>query len=325
MALVVVLAAGGCASSRQAATPAAVPYTGLPISLHPASGPHGLDASLTGNPLSYINARRAEVGLPPIASDAAVAAAARAHAQYLRLNGARGHDEIAGTQGFTGVDVTTRVRLHTPVYGASEVLAVFGGFQQPSSAIAEIFAAPYHRGAVFFDWARAGEAVDVQKEGITVVDFADIAPVLKDAELIAYPYDGQADAPSSWVDIEQPDPMGANSGYGGAEVGYPITLSGGPNAHIVLTSLSLTDAAGKRVACRIAPVGIADTGRNTAVCTPLQPLARGMRYGVHAVGVLTQASPVKAPFDLQWTFSTANSGGGAMGQMLTRNGLPRTP
>lgn len=139
-----------------------------------------------------------------------------------------------------------------------------------------------------------------------MVDFADIAPVLTDAELVAYPYDGQTDVPQSWTDIEQPDPMGANSGYFGGVVGYPITLVGSANAHIDLRTLELTDARGKRVTCRIAPLSAADTGRNTAVCTPLVPLAAATRYAVHATGFVTQsASAAKAPFDLRWGFATA--------------------
>lgn len=304
--LAAVLGVAGCAAPQHDAMPAAVPYTGVPISLHPAPGLCALTASVDRSSLGYINARRAEVGLPPIVADRDVAAAAAAHASYLRLNSARGHDEVVGAKGFTGVDVAARVRVHTPAYGASEVQSVFGGVQQPASAITEIFASPLHRGVILFDWARAGEAVDGQNSGITVVDFADIARVLTDAELIAYPYDGQADAPVSWTDIEQPDPMGANSGYFGALVGYPITLSGGPNAHIDLTALELTDARGKRVACKIAPMNGADAGRNTAVCTPLVPLEAGAGYVVHATGFVTQsAAAAKAPFDLRWRFATS--------------------
>lgn len=304
--LATAIGVAGCASPRHDAMPAEVPYTGVPISLHPAPGARAVNASLDRSSLAYINARRAEVGLPPIAADREVAAAAAAHASYLRLNSARGHDEVVGAPGFTGVDVTTRVRLRTPTYGASEVLSEFGGVQQPASAIAEIFAAPLHRGVIFFDWARAGEAVDGLNSGITVVDFADIAPVLTHAELVAYPYDGQTDAPLSWTDIEQPDPLGANSGYFGAVVGYPITVSGAPDVHIDLKALELTDARGKRVACRIAPLSVADAGRNTAVCTPLVPLKAGTRYVVHATGFVTQSAlAAKAPFDLRWRFATA--------------------
>jgi uncharacterized protein YkwD len=303
--LATAIGVAGCASPRHDATPAAVPYTGVPISLHPAPGARAVNASLDRSSLAYITARRAEVGLPPIAADRDVAAAAAAHANYLRLNSAHGHDELVGAQGFTGVDVTARVRLHTPTYGASEVLSVFGGVQQPAAAIAEIFASPFHRGSILFDWARAGESVGGPNAGITVVDFADIAPVLTDTELVAYPYDGQTDAPLSWTDIEQPDPMGANSGYFGAVVGYPITLSGSANAHIELTALELTDTRGKRVTCRIAPLSAADAGRNTAVCTPRVPLAAATRYAVHATGFVTQsASAAKAPFDLRWRFAT---------------------
>lgn len=296
--------------------------------------------------LAYLNARRREVGLKPLAFDPDVAAAAASHARYLVLNGAHGHDEIVGAAGFTGPDVTSRVRRHATVaIGAGEVLSVVGGAQDMSveAAVQQIFASPYHRGAMLFDWARAGVAADGRSvalqtvadsaaqatprnptqhgaQSVTVIDFADIADPLPDTQLVAWPYDRQRDVPLSWTDIEQPDPMGPGSGYFGQDVGFPITLSGGPNAHIVLRSVDLRDARGHRVACHIAPLTAADTARNTAICTPYRPLAAGTRYTVHAQGALTQATFADAPFDLQWSFETqASPAKPSSGTLTARN------
>ncbi|HWT38014.1 MAG TPA: CAP domain-containing protein [Paraburkholderia sp.] len=260
--------------------------------------------------LDYVNARRREAGLPPVAVDGKLAAAAADHAKYLDLNRVATHDEVPGKPGFTGSGIATRVRRHTPAEGVSEILAVSGEPRPVSASIEDIFASPYHRGAILFDWARAGEASIVGSRAVTVVDFADIAPSLADTELVAWPYDGQRQVPTAWVNNEQSDPMGADSRYRGQALGFPITLSGGPNAHIELRSVDLRDQQGKKIACRIAPLTLADAARNTAICTPYEPLQTATRYTVHALGTLSQLGRVM-PFDLAWAFTTRDGEGQA--------------
>ena len=306
----VVLAAGllAACASKPVAPVAEKPYTGPTITLHPAPGAAAL-ATMSGpspqSAIGYLNDRRAELGLMPVATDELVAKAAAAHARYLEQNRATGHDERADLPGFTGADVTARVRALTETKGASEVFSIYCGQHPPEQPIAEIFASPYHRGAMLYDWARAGEAALNGDSAITVVDFADPAPVVTSTELVAYPYPGQTDAPLSWTNDEIPDPMGPDSRYRGAVLGLPLTLSGGTNAHVDLLQFELLDVRGKKVRCHIAPLTPVESGRNTAVCTPYEPLKPGMRYTAHAKGRLSQvygASDV--PFDLTWSFST---------------------
>lgn len=293
----------GCASKPTIAENPEPPYDGPVVRLRHAPGPSTTILVGRATALDYVNARREEAGLPLIAVDDGLAAAAASHAKYLDLNRVGTHDEIVGNPGFTGVDVISRVRLHTNADGASEVLAVFGGPRPVDTPIEDIFASPYHRGAILFDWARAGEASLVGSSSVTVVDFADIAPALAETELVAWPYDGQRQVPTAWVNNEQPDPMGADARYRGQGLGFPITLSGGPNAHIELRNVDLRDQRGKKVACRIAPLTVADAMRNTAICTPYEPLRTGTRYSVRALGHITQLGKV-APFDLAWSFTT---------------------
>jgi hypothetical protein len=301
--IVAVAALAGCATRTALVENPEPFYDGPAVRLRHAPGPSNTILVGQATALDYVNARREEVGLPLIALDDGLAAAAAAHAKYLDLNRVGTHDEVAGNPGFTGVDVITRVRLHTPADGASEVLAVFGGPRPVDTPIEEIFASPYHRGAILFDWARAGEASFVGSSAVTVVDFADIAPALSDTELVAWPYDGQRHVPTAWVNNEQPDPMGADARYRGQVLGFPITLSGGPNAHIELRSFELRDQRGKKIACRIAPLTATDAARNTAICTPYEPLHTGTRYTVRALGRVTQLGKI-APFDLAWAFTT---------------------
>ena len=300
---VAMVALAGCATKVAQVEIVEPPYQGPIVRLRYAPGPPNTIRVGELTALDYVNARREEAGLPLIAVDDKLAEAAADHAHYLDLNRVGTHDEIVGRPGFTGVDVITRVRLHTPAYGASEVLAVFGGPHLVDTPIEDIFASPYHRGAILFDWARAGEASFVGSSSVTVVDFADIAPALADTELVAWPYDGQRQVSTAWMNNEQPDPMGTDARYRGQVLGFPITLSGGPNAHIELRSVDLRDQRGKKVACRIAPLTAADAARNTAVCTPYEPLHTATRYTVHALGHITQLGKV-APFDLAWAFTT---------------------
>jgi uncharacterized protein YkwD len=278
-------------------------YAPLNVRLRAAPG---VTRSSDQNALGYVNARREEAGLRAIEVDHGVAAAANAHAKYLALNHVGTHDEIAGNPGFTGADVLTRVRLHTQAQSASEVLAMIGSAYAGESPIEHIFASPYHRGALLFDWARAGEASLNGTGSVTVMDFADIAPSLADSELVAWPYDGQMHVPLAWIDNEQPDPMGPDSVYRGQTLGYPITLSGGPNAHIELSKVELRDARGAKVACKIAPLTAADVHRNTAVCTPYEPLKPATRYSVRAQGSLRQYRSA-GHFDLDWSFTTTDT------------------
>ncbi|BCZ83103.1 hypothetical protein PTKU64_67780 [Paraburkholderia terrae] len=301
--IVAITALAGCATKVTQVEKPEPPYQGPIVRLRYAPGPSNTIRVGEPTALDYVNARREEAGLPLIAVDDKLAEAAADHAHYLDLNRVGTHDEIEGRPGFTGIDVITRVRLHTPAYGASEVLAVFGGPRPVDTPIEDIFASPYHRGAILFDWARAGEASIVGSSSVTVVDFADIAPTLSETELVAWPYDGQRGVPTAWVNNEQPDPMGADARYRGQVLGFPITLSGGPNAHIELRSVELRDQRGKKVACKIAPLTAADAARNTAICTPYEPLRTGTHYTVHALGRVTQLGKV-APFDLAWAFTT---------------------
>lgn len=306
MAAIGALAA--CASKPVATTVRLPALTGPLISLHPAPGPSAFSSvEQRASAIEFVNARRIELGLPAVTADAQVAAAAADHARYLENNHAQGHDEVEGSPGFTGIDVTTRVRVHTPAWGATEVLAVYGGPSAPPSPIEEIFNSPYHRGAVLYDWARAGEASVSGASAITVVDFADLAPAITDTELVAYPYDGQRDAPFAWTDDEQPDPLGPSGSYRGQTVGIPISLSGGPNAHIELDSVDLRDWRGQKVKCQIAALTPADARRNTGICTPLEPLRPARRYSVEAVGRLSQYGFANAPFRLHWSFMTRDS------------------
>ncbi|KND59681.1 hypothetical protein BVER_00479c [Candidatus Burkholderia verschuerenii] len=259
----------GCASKSVKED---VVYSGPAVRLRPAPGPGASAGQSQASALGFVNARREEVGLPAIAVDRGLEAAARDHARYLVLNRVGTHDEIEGRPGFTGADILTRVRLHTQAHSASEVLAMIGSSQTDSSPVEHIFASPYHRGALLFDWARSGEGSLAGSGSVTVMDFADIARTLANNELIAWPYGTQTRVPTAWMNNEQPDPMGPDSGYRGQVLGYPITLSGGPNAHIELQNVELRDARGAKVACRIAPLTAADAARNTAVCTPYEPL-----------------------------------------------------
>lgn len=293
----------GCAHKAATIGQSNEPYYGPLVRLRHAPGPLHTIPTGHATALDYVNARRKEAGLPLIAVDGKLAAAAADHAKYLNLNRVATHDEVPGKPGFTGSGIETRVRRHTSAEGVSEILAVSGEPRPVVASIEAIFASPYHRGAILFDWARAGEASIVGSHAVTVVDFADIAPALADTEVVAWPYDGQHQVPTAWVNNEQPDPMGAGSRYHGQVLGFPLTLSGGPNAHIELQSVDLRDQRGKKVACRIAPLTPADAARNTAVCTPYEPLRTATRYTVHALGTLSQLGKVM-PVDLAWSFTT---------------------
>ncbi|MCY7370668.1 MAG: hypothetical protein LH479_07320 [Polaromonas sp.] len=71
----------------------------------------GAAGDLATDAVNWMNFRRAQLGLSALASNAALARAAVAHANYVALNDSylEGHGETAGKPGFTGSDVSARL------------------------------------------------------------------------------------------------------------------------------------------------------------------------------------------------------------------------
>ncbi|MCY1239594.1 allantoicase [compost metagenome] len=121
-----------------------------------------------------------------------------------------------------------------------------------------------------------------------------------DSQMVAYPVNGQADVPASWVNSESPNPA---PGYEGKTVGYPVSLQAiNTSLQFDADNFAITDAQGASVNCLKVDSrssGLSSAARGLAICTPVAPLASGQRYNVHVTGRLGSQ-----PVDLSWSFTT---------------------
>lgn len=313
---------GGGGSSSPATTPAATTPapTTKTIALVPAPGAGSSTFTATGDfptdALAFLNFQRAQVGMPALTVQSGIAQAALNHSLWEQGQNTVSHVETAGQAGFTGVNSIDRVNKYfaSSIVGevTTDYISGLGG--TANSAMSDLFDAPFHRGAMLMNWlyAGAGQAAgDSLHFSFITVDFATTDSVDRDTQLVAWPYDGQVNANTSWKDNETPDPM-AGTAYargttGAPIVGYPITLQGFNAAQFSNVTFKVTDATGAAVSC----IEL-DSSNSTeaqadmlAECTPTTPLATNTKYTVTVTGKLSNASFAATPFSVTWSFTTA--------------------
>ncbi|PCE28261.1 hypothetical protein BWP39_07025 [Paraburkholderia acidicola] len=305
------------------ATPPASSITAN-VTLFPARGAaQVVDYRVLGDPKSagfcYANYRRALIGLPALEPQARLAEAAQNHTDYMLLRRTAGHNETPGP-GFTGATPDDRIQKLYPTNFTGEVLVhvsqriprLNAQPRLPSNdmMVAELIHAPFHRMGLFgsFRSGGTGYAQDITQpvEGGTRGDFyqtinlADALEIGSDSQLLAYPYDGQADVPTSWTNNEYPNPA---PGHAGETLGYSVSVQSFSHVlRLAVTSFTLTDASGKDVPCLKVDSSSAGFGselRGSAICTPIKPLAARTTYVVSLKGTLGTR-----PVNLTWRFTT---------------------
>jgi len=263
--------------------------------------------------LVFVNYQRAQVGMPAIVQNAALATVATNHSVYLFDNTEIGHYETAGRLGYTGNSPNDRI---TAVYSANatgEILIAYQGIAAlPNSyqPIESLFEAPFHRGVALFDYAVGGvgykQSGDTTKITSLTMDFAGQQNALGSSQMIAYPYNGQTNVETSWYASESPSPFEANPSYDNTVVGYPILLTGGIGATLTVSSFTLRTAAGVSVACQEMDESVDSEAAGMATCTPYAQLTPSTSYIATAVGTMTKDGMTQN-FNLQWEFTTASS------------------
>ena len=302
----------------------AAPVTGA-IGVLPARGAAGVsgyhvldDARAAG--LCYANYRREQVGLPPLTARDPLGTAAQNHSAYMLANQLLTHDESAGQPGFTGATAETRIQALYPTNATAEVVATANKWTSAAGAnltlaprdalVVDLVNAPFHRAVLLGGYASAGsgyaESVGAGSNGGTAasyyqtIDLADASQGGAANLMVAYPYDGQADVPASWVNNESPNPAPA---YAGRTIGYPVTLQAiDSSLAFNADTFTITDAQGRNVDCvkvDARTAGMASAARGLAICTPLAPLASGQRYQVTVTGTLGGHG-----VNLSWAFTT---------------------
>lgn len=169
--------------------------------------------------LARVACHRALSGLSGLDVDADLAAAARAHADYMRENDELTHDQRLALPGFTGETVEDRAVaagwVEDPFVGLQEVVA-WG--TSPADIADAWMAAPYHRVALTRPDA---VAVGYGQSGRFATMLTAVPVPAPNAEAVLYPAHGQTGVPMAWrSDTEVPDPV-----PGLDWVGFPVTVT----------------------------------------------------------------------------------------------------
>ncbi|WP_029044732.1 CAP domain-containing protein [Cupriavidus sp. amp6] len=312
--------AGGCYTVSGAAP---APAAGSGITLLPARGSAVSNYRVLEEPrtagLCYANYRREQVGLPPLAARDPLNTVAQNHTAYMLANATLTHDEISGRTGYTGATPNERIQAAYPTNATAEVVAGANRWTSVANAnlsmtpkdalVSDLVNAPFHRAALLGSYGSAGsgfaESVGPNGSGTSAsyyqtIDLADASKGGSDNQMVAYPFNGQADVPASWVNTESPNPA---PGYEGKTVGYPVSLQAiNTSLQFDADNFAITDAQGNSVNCLKVDSrssGLSSAARGLAICTPVAPLASGQRYNVRVTGRLGSQ-----PVDLSWSFTT---------------------
>lgn len=302
---------------------APAPAAGGGISLLPARGSAVSNYRVLEEPrtagLCYANYRREQVGLPPLAARDPLNTVAQNHTAYMLANATLTHDETSGKPGYTGATPNERIQAAYPTNATAEVVAGANRWTSVANAqlsmspkdalVSDLVNAPFHRAALLGSYGSAGsgfaERVGPDGSGTSAsyyqtIDLADASKGGSDNQMVAYPYNGQADVPASWVNTESPNPA---PGYEGKTVGYPISLQAiNTSLQFDADNFVITDAQGNNVSCLKVDSrssGLSSAARGLAICTPVAPLASQQRYSVRVTGRLGSQ-----PVDLSWSFTT---------------------
>jgi uncharacterized protein YkwD len=265
--------------------------------------------TLTGNNAldgyNWINYRRAQLGLPVLARNALIDAAAQGHSDYQRINNTITHDQTPGQPGFTGVQLIDRLRTAnyalTGSYALGEVISATSnstGFYQAE----ELIAAIYHRFVIFEPiFKELGTGAATTSGGYTyfTADFAVVNGYsgLGNGQFVVYPANNQTGVPPNFFsDSESPDPVPGQN-----EVGYPISVhSDGGRGGVTVSSFTVAPRGGAALSVRLLTRDSdSATSRTAAAIVPLAPLRGATTYDVSFSGTVGGAAATR-----NWSFTT---------------------
>lgn len=262
-----------------------------PVASPTASPTASLRVNDAAEMLRVHNELRSAVAAPPVRSDDRVTTAAQRHAEYLAQNNALGHDEVPGSQGFTGASV--RDRLAAQGYTDANASEVATSFSSGTEGVRSLWVLPYHRlglmhpHAIVAGWGHAETAGRAVTVGVIVYDFNAPAP-----ERVRAPAPDQRVAGTySGEEIPEVVPAGAPR-----PVGYPIMVVYNRALAVDLKSARITDASGRELPHHVVPQLYE---RDYVAIIPMSPLAPGARYRVRLELIVAANDVVD-----EWEFET---------------------
>jgi hypothetical protein len=251
--------------------------------------------------LEHINQIRNEMGLPLWSFDDSLQQAAQAHSQYENsidkqkdvIDKSFHWEETTTNPWYTSFNADDRAAFFGYPEGreveVSEVAHSGVIFHDPSGALQSLIDAPFHRTSLLDPSYRdfgLGETAFT-----TVINMGHKAKTVQPIEnqqIVYYPYDGQKNSPTSWWNMETPNPL-AYYDIIGTQVGYPITISGdqGNIAYFESLSASIVDSNGQAVDYYVVDhnhfIGQSGYGGgDTVILIPKKPLKGSTTYTVTA-------------------------------------------
>ena len=242
---------------------------------------------------AFVDLARKQHGLPPIHQNAALQGAAEAHIAYMRDNRVFGHAEQPGCRGFTGRTPGDRAFAFGYRGGNGEVLSESSlGLDD---ALAELFAAPYHR-AMFLQ-PISPDFGAASLEGSVCIKFG--GPTGNGT--VVSPPNNAKDVPTTWDGTETPDPLRSQNVDG--PFGYPVIVVffGSDADRLRLSRAAMRDANGREVAAYVLHPGNDRLSKGLVTLVPAKPLARSAVYSVRIEYANASGKHV-----LAWSFKTAN-------------------
>ena len=263
--------------------------------------------------LNWFNYRRAQLGVGQLTRSTLIDKAALAHSNYQNLNGTVTHDEKAGSNGFTGVDLAARLNAAgytlTPRTGYA-IGEVISGTTNKSGVFMseELITAIYHRFVAFepvFKELGGGTATSASGYTYFTTDFGAINGYGTGITgVVTWPYNGQTGVIQNFLtDNEEPDALPDQN-----EAGYPVSVHANINATVSVTAFTIRQrGASSDLSVRLlsSVTDSVHTGASAAAIVPLSPLKAATTYDVTFVGNVTFTNGVgNTAVNKTWSFTT---------------------
>lgn len=289
----------------------------LSLACHPGAGtvdapllggtPHGAPA-LTGDSsldsFNWVNYRREQLGLPLLARNAFLDAAAQGHSVYQRDNNGATHAETPGLPGFLGATIEDRLRVSgyrfpsTSRACAESVLATtsYSGFFASEALITQIYGRFIILEPTFAEtgagWATASGGLSYATM-LLVGSGPGVAPDV----LVTYPASNQTSVQAEYdSDAEVPDPMPNQT-----TVGFPISVHVNASRNLTVASFTVTTRGGASplTARLLTHANDVNTPASAAAIVPLAGLRSATVYDVSFAGAVDGLHVFR-----DWSFTT---------------------